>query len=148
VNSLTDDSSLTWYNAAGGNTNLYAGGFTNLVTPVGSPYLTVDDNANNLLGASTNSGYAYLVLSGGNLGANPVVKKMGVTNNVISVISPTDHSVSLTITPGTGVVQGTYVNHGQTNNLEGLIFQNEGLVGGYFYGAVTNECGSFMLYGE
>lgn len=148
VNSLTDDSSLTWYNAAGGNTNLYAGGFTNLVTPVGSPYLTVDDNANNLLGASTNSGYAYLVLSGGNLGANPVVKKMGVTNNVISVVSPTDHSVSLTITPGTGVVQGTYVNHGQTNNLEGLIFQNEGLVGGYFYGVVTNECGSFMLYGE
>jgi hypothetical protein len=147
--SLTGDSVLTWFNAAGATPNLYPDGFTNQQVCLASPYVTTNSYANDLLGSSSPNGYAYVVLSGGDLGANPVVKKMGITNNIISVVSSKDKSISLSITPGSGVITGWYVEpNGNSNNIEGEIFQNGVYSTGYFFGVNTNQSGLFMLYGE
>ena len=146
---LSDDSSLMWFNAHGATPNLYPLGFTNQAVCFGSPYATNAGYATDLLGASTSSGYGYALLSGGNLGADPVVKRMGITNNVISVVSSKDHSISLTLAPSTGLITGWYVEpNGISNNIEGVIIQNCGYSTGYFFGANTNQSGSFLLYGN
>ena len=97
------------------------------------------------------------MFSGGNLGADPIVKKLGITNNVITPLSFSDQTnLSLTINPNTGSIMGTYVEaHGTTNSIQGAIFQNSSFSAGYFFGgntngvnANTNESGLFMLYGE
>jgi hypothetical protein len=88
-------------------------------------------------------------LSGGDLGDSPLVKKMGITNNIISVVSSKDHSVSLNIITNTGMIQGWFIDpKGFTNNIEGAIMQNGAFSTGYFYGVNTNQSGLFMLFGN
>ena len=147
--SVTTNSTLIWFNAAGATPNLYPDGFTNQALAVASPYATNAPYANDLLGASTSSGDGYVFLSGGDLGANPVVKKVGITNNIISLVSSKDKSLSLYLVPNTGVVAGWYIDpQGYSNNIEGAIFQNNGLSTGYFTGVTTNQTGLFMLLGN
>ena len=147
--SVTADSFLSWFNAAGATPNLYAGGFTNDQYVTASPYATNGDYANDLLGFSSNSGYGYVLLSGGDLGANPVVKKVGITNNIISLVSSKDKSVSLNIITNTGMINGWYIDpKGFSNNIEGAIFQNAPLSTGYFSGVNTNQVGLFLLIGN
>jgi hypothetical protein len=148
--SVTADTELTWFNVAGATPNLYASGFTNVAEVVGSPYATDSVYSNNLMGASEgSSSIGYVVLSGGDLGADPVVKKVGITNNVISVISPSGTSLSLNIVTNTGMIQGWYIDtKGFSNNIESAIFQNNVLSTGYFIGVNTNQSGLFMLYGN
>ena len=147
--SVTADSSLIWFNVAGATPNLYPAGFTNQAVAIASPYETDLDYTNDLLGSSSSSGYGYVLLSGGDLGANPVVKKVGITNNIISLVSTRDTSVSLTISTNTGTIQGWYIDpKGQSNNIAGAIFQNSALATGYFTGVTTNQSGLFMLFGN
>jgi hypothetical protein len=147
--SLTDGSSLMWFNAAGATPDLYPDGFTNQAVALASPYATNSIYSTDLLGSSSSAGYGYLMLSGGDLGADPVVKKMGITNNVISVVSTSDHSVNVSIIPNTGMIQGWYLDtKGFSNNIEGVIFQNGAFASGYFIGVNTNQSGLFMLFGN
>jgi hypothetical protein len=90
------------------------------------------------------------MLSGGDLGADPAVMKLGITNNVITVISAKDKPlVNLSITPSTGLVQGWYLDpKGFSNNIEGAIMQNGAYSSGYFIGVNTNQSGLFMLFGN
>jgi len=148
--SVTGDSSLLWFKAVGATSNLYPNGFTNQQYVTASPYATNADYANNLLGFSHSSGYGYLLLSGGDLGANPVVKKVGITNNIISLVSSADKSkVGLNIITNTGMINGWYIDpKGFSNNIEGAIFQNAPLSTGYFSGVTTNQVGLFLLIGN
>lgn len=154
TDSLSDDSSLTWCKPLGATFtgDAYPAGFTNQAPVLASPYYSDAEYATNLLDSSSSSGYGYIMLSGADLGANPVVAKVGITNNVITTISTpniTAPNISLTITPGTGLIQGTYVDpKGFNNTIEGVIFQNDAFASGFFTGANTNQCGMFMLYGN
>ncbi len=147
---LTEDSSLTWFNAAGATPSLYPNGFTNTSVAMASSYVTNSGYANNLLGSSASSGYGFVMLSGGDLGANPVVQKVGITNNIISVVPSRDaSSISLSIVPSTGMIQGWYIDpKGFSNNIEGAILQNGAFSSGYFSGVNTNQSGLFMLFGN
>jgi hypothetical protein len=147
--SLTDNSSLTWFNAAGATTNLYAGGFTNQTVALASPYATNADYQNDLLGSSSATGFGYVMLSGGDLGADPVVKKVAITNNIISVVPSSDQSISLNINTNSGLIQGWYIDtKGYSNNIQSAIFQNDAFSSGYFIGVNTNQSGLFMLFGN
>jgi hypothetical protein len=147
--SLTDDSSLTWFKTAGTATNVYRAGFTNEAVALASPYATNADYANDLTGSTFASGYGYVMLSGGDLGASPVVKKLGITNNIISVLPSKDTSLSLNINTNSGLIEGWYIDtKGYSNNIESAIFQNDAFSAGYFIGVNTNQCGLFMLFGN
>jgi len=148
--SLTADSSLAWYSAANASnpTGVYTNGFTNQIVPLASPYFTNAPYANNLLGSSSSHGYAYVLLSGADLGDNPVVTKVGITNNIITVPAK-NHSLSLNINTNTGMVQGWYLDGlGYSNNIEGAIIQNGASSAGYFNGVTTNQAGLFELFGN
>ena len=146
---VVPNSALTWVNKSGATTNLYPAGFTNAAAVQGASYMTDSVYTNNLLGSSSSSGIGYVLLSGGNLGANPVVTKVGITNNIITVISPQTRLLSLSIVTNTGLIQGQYIDSKNiTNNLQGAIFQNDAVATGYFMGVNTNESGLFMLFGN
>ena len=151
--SLTTNSSLIWFNANGATPNLYPLGFTNEAVAFACTYSTNGSYYTDALGSGSSSGYGYVVFSGGNLGANAVVKKVGITNNVITPISLSDQAnLSLTINTNTGAITGSYRELNKPihsiNSIQGAIFQNGSYSTGYFFGSNTNESGLFMLFGE
>ena len=138
--SVSTNSMLTWFNAAGA-TGLYPSGFTLGTVPTAAPY---DPTLPNLL----NFGAGTVVLSGGSL-TTPITNLVTANNNVITVDSSAADGLSLNINPNSGELQGTFIspdNH--TNYIESLILQDAGFAPGYFIEANTNWCGSFILRGN
>jgi hypothetical protein len=153
--SLTTNSALIWFNPATDTPNLYPLGFTNQAVAFGSTYV---NSGNNLLGSASATGNGYVVLSGGDLGADPVVKKVIISDNVITAFALKDRpNLSLIIDQSAGTISGSYLEANGTtvNTIQGVILQNSAYASGYFIGAksngegsTTNECGLFQLYGN
>jgi hypothetical protein len=136
-NSVSSDSSVTWFDDSAATT-LYSGGFTNQSTPLASLYSsTVGD----LLSFSSGT----VILSGGNLSA-PITNAVSISSNVIYVDPSATNQLSLTMNRTTGEIQGSFVDSGVTNTVDGLILQSTNVARGYFLG--TSQGGSFILFGD
>jgi hypothetical protein len=140
TNAVSGTSTVTWFNEPGATT-LYPAGFTNQSVPLAAYY---DPTVSPLLSFTNGT----VILSGGNLAA-PITTTVTISGNVITVNPSATNSLTLTITPSTGEIQGSFIDPSSlnTNAIESIILQNTtNSAAGYFLG--TNEGGKFILLGN
>jgi len=137
TNAPLDDLSgrIDWSRPAQPASIYYPGGFTNQIMLSGSRYVPPASGTNRVLAITD----GVLVLSGGNLSqvyTNDLV--LGLNNHVTNA-SP--NSWSLSITPGTGLFKGSFLDTGtvRTVKFSGALLQKSTNAAGYFLG--TNQSG-------
>jgi hypothetical protein len=134
---------LSWIHGSNANSaDIYRAGFTNEMTTVAGSLYTATNKP--LLSLTS----AQVTLTKGNLPFDITNQITLASNGVITVprIAGNTNGLTLTITPGTGLISGSFLNPSnprQTIKVNGVLLQNQTNAQGYFLG--TNQSGSFLL---
>jgi hypothetical protein len=137
VNNGLSGANVSWSKAAGKRA-LYAGGFSNVLQLVGSPWQVPAKRSPALM--LTNP---TVTLSGGNL-PEPLANTVALQN----FLTFDGTSLSLTIRPSNGSFSGWFMSPGARSRktISGVVLQNENRALGSFTG--TNESGGVLLEGQ
>jgi uncharacterized repeat protein (TIGR03803 family) len=131
-----------WTNA------VYPGGFTNSSIILSSPVTNATPGGIAVPVGGLVLTNALVTLAGGDLTSN-ILNHINLTNlttgATVKILAPTNYLKSLTFTPASGLVTGTFTNtadHGTLETLNGLYLPNANEIGGYFLG--TNNLGGSL----
>ena len=135
--------SFAGFNVAWFRTNahgkLYANGFTNALTVIGSTF-SPDNNA-----ALLDLANLEVILSGGNLTEALSNSVNASGNGKFTIGSGEIPGLTLSLNPATGVIKGSFADSAATGSapIKGVVFQEQTNAGGFFLSG-TNS-GSFLL---
>jgi hypothetical protein len=118
----------------------YPIGFTNLIDIISSTYTAPPSGVRPL-----NLTNGIVILQDGNLPQAITNSFSWSAGNNIAISAPNTNFLTLKATLSTGVLKGTFIHPvtGQTNNLNGILLQQQNQAAGYFLG--PTESGSLLL---
>ena len=132
------DSNVAWFRT---NTDvkMYPGGFTNLLTVIGSAFSS--ENYAALLDLPN----LEAILSGGDLAGVLSNSVTPSANGKFTATGPGISGLTLSLSPSTGVIKGSFDDPAATKpaQIKGVVLQDQTNAGGFFLGS-TNS-GSFLL---